>query len=50
MLAHYHAQIWNGTEIAASMGTAPNTARSYLDALEQTSLHLDDLHTAREGL
>ncbi len=36
MLAHYHAQIWNGTEIAASMGIAPNTARSYLDALEQT--------------
>jgi len=36
MLAHYHAQIWNGSEIAASLGIAPNTARSYLDALEQT--------------
>ena len=36
MLAHYHAQIWNGNEIAASMGIAPNTARAYLDALEQT--------------
>lgn len=36
MLAHYHAQIWNGSEIAASLGVAPNTARAYLDALEQT--------------
>jgi len=36
MLAHYHAQIWNGSEIAASMGIAPNTAGAYLDALEQT--------------
>ena len=36
MLAHYHGQTWNGNEIAASMGIAPNTARSYLDALEQT--------------
>lgn len=38
MLAHYHGQIWNGSEIAASLGIAPNTARSYLDALEQTFL------------
>ena len=36
MLAHYHGQVWNGSEIASSMGIAPNTARSYLDALEQT--------------
>ena len=36
MLAHCHAQIWNGSEIAASLGIAPNTARAYLDALEQT--------------
>lgn len=36
MLAHYHGQTWNGNEIATSMGIAPNTARSYLDALEQT--------------
>jgi predicted AAA+ superfamily ATPase len=36
MLSHYHGQIWNGNEIAASMGIAPNTARAYLDALEQT--------------
>lgn len=38
MLAHYHGQVWNGAEIAASLGIAPNTARSYLDALEQTFL------------
>lgn len=36
MLAHYHAQQWNGSEIAGSLGIAPNTARAYLDALEQT--------------
>jgi predicted AAA+ superfamily ATPase len=36
MLAHYHGQVWNGSEIASSMGIAPNTARAYLDALEQT--------------
>ena len=36
MLAHYHAQLWNGSEIAASLGIAPNTARAYLEALEQT--------------
>jgi predicted AAA+ superfamily ATPase len=36
MLAHYHGQIWNGSEIAGSMGIAPNTAKAYLDALEQT--------------
>lgn len=36
MLSHYHAQIWNGSEAAVALGIAPNTARSYLDALEQT--------------
>jgi predicted AAA+ superfamily ATPase len=36
MLAHYNGQVWNGSEIAASLGVAPNTARAYLDALEQT--------------
>ena len=29
-------QIWNGSEIAASLGVNPQTARNYLDALEQT--------------
>ena len=36
MASHYHGQIWNSAEVAASMGIAPNTARSYLDALTQT--------------
>jgi hypothetical protein len=36
MLAHYHGQIWNASEIAASMGVSYHTANSYLDALEQT--------------
>lgn len=36
MLSHFHAQTWNGSEMASSLGVAPNTARAYLDALEQT--------------
>lgn len=36
MISHYHGQLWNGSEVAASLGIAPNTARAYLDALEQT--------------
>jgi predicted AAA+ superfamily ATPase len=36
MLAHYHGQIWNASEVAASMGISPQSARNYLDALEQT--------------
>jgi predicted AAA+ superfamily ATPase len=36
MISHYHGQIWNGSEIAASMGISHQTARNYLDALEQT--------------
>lgn len=36
MIAHHHGQIWNASQVAASLGVAPNTASSYLDALEQT--------------
>ena len=36
MIAHYNGQTWKSTEVAASLGVAPNTARSYMDALEQT--------------
>ena len=36
MVSHYHGQVWNASETAASLGIAPNTARKYLDALEQT--------------
>jgi len=33
MLAHYHGQVWNSSEIGRSMDVAPNTARHYLDVL-----------------
>ena len=33
MLAHYHGQIWNGSEIGASLGVSYHAARRYLDAL-----------------
>lgn len=34
MLAHYHGQIWNGAEIARSLGISEVTVRRYLDILE----------------
>ena len=34
MLAHYHAQVWNGAEIARSLGISEVTVRRYLDILE----------------
>ncbi len=33
MLAHYHGQIWNGSELARSMDSSVPTARKYLDLL-----------------
>lgn len=33
MLAHYHGQIWNGSEIGRSLGLAHTTVRRYLDIL-----------------
>jgi len=33
MVAHYHGQIWNGSEIGASLGIAHTTSRGYLDIL-----------------
>jgi predicted AAA+ superfamily ATPase len=33
MLAHYHGQIWNASEMANSMGLSAPTCRRYLDAL-----------------
>jgi uncharacterized protein len=33
MLAHYHGQIWNSSEIAASMGVDHKRVRRYLDML-----------------
>ena len=33
MLAHYHGQIWNGSELARAFGVADTTVRRYLDLL-----------------
>ncbi|MFN8078553.1 MAG: ATP-binding protein [Kineosporiaceae bacterium] len=33
MLAHYHAQTWNGSELARALGVSQPTTRRYLDAL-----------------
>ncbi|HPQ41290.1 MAG TPA: DUF4143 domain-containing protein, partial [bacterium] len=30
---HYHAQIWNGSELARALGTSEHTVRHYLDIL-----------------
>ncbi len=38
MLAHYHGQIWNGAEIARSMGIGEATVRRYLEVLAGTYL------------
>ncbi|MBI2804223.1 MAG: ATP-binding protein [Planctomycetes bacterium] len=38
MVAHYHAQIWNGAELARSLSVTEHTARSYLDLLTATFL------------
>ncbi len=36
MIAHYHGQTWNASEIGRSMGLSDKTVRSYLDILTQT--------------
>ncbi len=36
MLAHYHGQTWNASEIGRSFGVADTTVRRYLDILEST--------------
>ncbi len=36
MLAHYHGQIWNASELARSMGLDGKTVRRYLDILTGT--------------
>ncbi len=36
MLAHYHGQIWNASELSRSMGLSDKTIRSYLDILTGT--------------
>lgn len=36
MIAHYHAQTWNGAELARSLGVSEHTVRGYLDILTGT--------------
>ena len=36
MLAHYHAQIWNGAELARAFGIAESSVKRYLDVLTNT--------------
>ncbi len=36
MLAHYHAQTWNGSELARALGVSDKTVGRYLDILEGT--------------
>lgn len=36
MVAHYHGQIWNASEIGGALGVADTTVRGYLDALTST--------------
>jgi predicted AAA+ superfamily ATPase len=36
MVAHYHGQIWNASEIAASLGLSAPTVRGYRDTLVST--------------
>jgi uncharacterized protein len=36
MVAHYHGQIWNGSEIGAALGVTHHTTRKYLDLLGGT--------------
>lgn len=33
MLAHYHGQVWNSSELASAFGVADTTVRRYLDTL-----------------
>ena len=36
MLAHYHAQVWNGSELGRAFGISHHAVRRYLDALAAT--------------
>ena len=36
MLAHYHGQIWNASELGRSLGLTDKTVRHYLDILTET--------------
>ena len=36
MLAHWHGQMWNGSELGRAMGVADTTVRRWLDVLSGT--------------
>lgn len=36
MLAHYHGQVWNASEVGGSLGLSDKTVRGYLDVLTET--------------
>jgi hypothetical protein len=38
MMAHYHAQLWNGAELARALGVSEHTVRGYVDLLTGTFL------------
>ena len=40
MLAHYHGQTWNGSELSRAMGVTDKTVSRYLDILEGTFMAL----------
>jgi predicted AAA+ superfamily ATPase len=43
MVAHYHGQIWNGSEIGRSLGEAHTTVRRHLDILSE-QVKVERLH------
>jgi predicted AAA+ superfamily ATPase len=47
MLAHYHGQVWNGSELARALGVSNKTVSRYLDILEGTfmAFRLPPWHT-----
>lgn len=49
MLAHYHGQIWNGSELGRSFGVSHTTVRSYLDLLSGAFV-MDSLQPWAENL
>lgn len=36
MVAHYHAQVWNGAELSRAFGVSHTAVRRYLDVMEST--------------
>ena len=46
MLAHYHGQLWNASQLASALGVAHTTAQRYLDVLQGAFVirRLEPLH------